>query len=139
MSEQNKALYRKLIDEVIGNKNLSVIDELAAPNFVDHNPIPGTPATRDGLKQQMEMFLVGFPDLRTSITFLVAEGDLVVGHHTTTGTHQGEFMGIQATGKTIQVDEIHIVRIANGQAVEHWGLADEMNMMQQLGLAQAPT
>ena len=136
MSEENKALYQKFIAEVIGKKDLAVLDKLVAPNFVDHNPIPGTPATREGMKQGISMLFSAFPDLQSPITFLVAEGDLVVGHHTTTGTHQGEFMGIPATGKKIQVDEIHIVRIVNGKAVEHWGLLEDMAMMQQLGVVQ---
>jgi hypothetical protein len=62
----------------------------------------------------------------------------VVGHQTTTGTNQGEFMGAPATGKSIEVSEIHIVRIVNGKAVEHWGLMEDMAMMQQLGLMVAP-
>ena len=136
MSEQNKALYRKFVAEVIDKKNLAVLDELVASNFVDHNPIPDTPATKEGMKQGITMLHSAFPDLKSPVTFLVAEGDLVVGHHTTTGTHQGEFMGIPATGKKIQVDEIHIVRIDNGKAVEHWGLVEDMAMMQQLGVAQ---
>ncbi len=139
MSEQNKALYRRFIDEVIGRKNLGAIDELLAPDFVDHNPMPGLLPNREGMKQAMSMFLSAFPDMQSDISFFVAEGDLVVGHHTTTGTHQGEFMGIPATGKKVSFDEIHTVRIVNGKAVEHWGLADDAAMMQQLGVAQAPS
>lgn len=139
MSEQNKALYRKFTDEIIAKKNLAMIDELIAPNFVDHNPIPGTPATRESMKQGLGMFLKAFPDLQSRNNFLVAEGDLVVGLDTTTVTHQGEFMGIPATNKKIQINEIHIVRIANGKAVEHWGLVEEMAMMQQLGVVQGPS
>jgi hypothetical protein len=80
------------------------------------------------------MFVEAFPDVRSTVNFLVAEGDLVVGHQTTTGHHQGEFMGVPATGKSVTVDEIHIVRIVNGQAVEHWGLANDMAMLAQLGV-----
>ena len=134
MSDANKALYKRFNDEVIGKKNIAAIDELLAPSFVEHNPMPGTPADREGLKQALGMLLSAFPDLNSTTNFLVAEGDLVVGHHTTTGTNQGEFMGMPATGKKMRMDEIHIVRIVDGKAVEHWGLVDDMAMMQQLGM-----
>ena len=62
---------------------------------------------------------------------------MVVGRHTTTVTHNGEFMGIPATGKQVTIAEIHIVRIVNGKAVEHWGQADQLGMMQQLGVVPA--
>ena len=104
MSDTNKALYMRFIDEVIGKKNIAIIDELLAPSFVDHNPIPGMAADREGVKQGMGMFLSAFPDLSSTTDFVVAEGDLVVGHHTTTGTNQGEFMGMPATGKKMRMD-----------------------------------
>ena len=134
MSEENKRLYQRFMDEVVNGKDLSVVDELISDDFVDHNPMPGMASTKAGMKQQMEMFLSAFPDTHTGTTFLLAEGDFVVGHHTTTGTNGGEFMGVPATGKSIEVAEIHIVRIVNGKAVEHWGLIDDAAMMQQMGL-----
>ncbi len=86
----------------------------------------------------MEMFFAAFPDMRSDTTFLLADGDCVVGHHTTIGTNQGDFMGMPATGKRVEVTEIHIVRFADGRAVEHWGLVDDVSMMQQLGIMEAP-
>ena len=65
---------------------------------------------------------------------MIAEGDKIVGRVTLTGTHQGELMGIPATGKKVSFSEIHIVRISNGKVVEHWEVADTMSMMQQLGV-----
>jgi predicted ester cyclase len=88
------------------------------------------------MRQGMETFLRAFPDIRSRVDFMVADGDLVVGHHTTTGTQAEEFLGIPATGKSFRVDEIHIVRIVDGKAVEHWGLADDLNMLQQLGVLE---
>ena len=138
MSEQNIAAYKKFVDEVIANKNLAVIDDLISPEFVDHNPLPGTAGGRDGMKEALTMFLGAFPDAKSSLTLTIAEGDLVVGHHTTTGTHRGDQMGIPATGKAVQFDEIHIVRFVDGRAVEHWGLSDDMSMMTQLGVIPMP-
>jgi predicted ester cyclase len=86
------------------------------------------------MKNLVTMFRAAFPDLHSTVDLLIAEGDIVVGRHATTGTHRGEFMGIPATNKQVSISEIHIVRIANGKAVEHWGNQDDMGMMQQLGL-----
>jgi predicted ester cyclase len=138
MSERNKALYRRFIDEVLNRQDLSLLDELVSDDFTDHNPVPGTSPDKAGMLQGIGGFFEAFPDMRSEVDFLVAEGDLVVGHHTTTGTHQGDLMGIPATGRRIRVNEIHIVRIVDGQAVEHWGITDDMAMMQQLGVVEAP-
>ena len=94
MSEENKALYRRFIDEIIKNKRVEVIDELMDPNMVEHNPVPGQAPGLDGMKEFMGMFFAAFPDLDSTIDLLIAEGDIVAGRMTTTGTHTGEFMGI---------------------------------------------
>ena len=84
------------------------------------------------------MFRSAFPDLTSKIDVLMAEGDLVAGRMTTSGTQRGEFMGIPPTNKSFTMTEVHIVRIANGKAVEHWGNSDDMSMMQQLGVIPEP-
>ena len=137
MSEQNKALYRRFVDEIINGKNTSGIGDLMAVDMVDHNLMPGQAPGLEGMEQLMTMFLSAFPDLHTTIDVLIAEGDIVAGRMTTTGTHRGDFMGIPATGKQVKFSEIHIIRIANGKAVEHWGNSDDMGMMQQLGVIPA--
>ena len=134
MSEENKALYRRFIDEIIINKNVDAIDNLMSADMIEHNPVPGQTPSREGMKQLMSMFFSAFPDLHSSIDVLVAEGDIVAGRMTTTGTHKGDFMGIAATGKQVNFTDTHIVRIVNGKAVEHWGNSDDMTMMQQLGV-----
>ena len=138
MSEENKALFRRFIDEVVNKHNVDVIDELMEPNFIEHNLPPGAAPGVAGMKQFMGMFFSAFPDLKSTVGEMVAEGDKVVGFMTTTGTHKGDFMGIPASGKQFTMSEIHMVRIANGKAVEHWGLADDMAMMQQIGAIPAP-
>ena len=137
MSEENKALFRRFVDEIINKKDVSLIDDLIAGDMVDHNLLPGQEPGREGMKQMLGMFLAAFPDLRSNIDLLVAEGDIVAGRMTTTGTHKQDFMGIPATGKQVNFSEIHIVRIVNGKAVEHWGNSDDMGMMQQLGVIPA--
>ena len=121
MLEQNKALFERFVDEVFNKKNVAVLDELMAFTVDEH-------------KEEITAFLGAFPDLHVTVEDLIAEGDKIVGRVTLTGTHQGELMGIPATGKKVSFSEILIVRISNGKAVEQWEVADTMSMMQQLGV-----
>ena len=138
MSDQNKALFRRLVQEVFNEGKLTTADELGT-GYVEHSPAPGQAPGVEGFKQLVQMFRSAFPDLRMVIDDLIAEGDKVVARMTTTGTHRGEFMGLAPTGKPIKISEIHILRFANGKVQEHWGLADDLSMMQQLGAISAPT
>ena len=138
MSEQNKDLFRRMVDEVFAQGKVDVINELIEPNWVDHNPIPGQEPGPEGMKKLVVMFRDAFPDLTSNVDLLMAEGDLVAGRMTTSGTHKGEFMGIPPTNKRFTMSETHIVRIANGKAVEHWGNSDDMGMMMQLGVIPEP-
>ena len=138
-TEQNKALARQLVEELINQGNISVIDELLIPDFVEHEELPpGIPSGREAPNAMFAMLRSAFPDLKATIEHLIAEGDEVVLHMTWTGTHEGEFMGIPPTGKSISINVIDILRIAGGKFVEHWGVMDSMAMMQQLGVVPAP-
>ena len=121
MSEQNKTLFKRYIDEVFHKRNMAFIDEFLDPNLVEH-------------REDIYAFLGAFPDLHVTVEDLIAEGDKIVGRVTLTGTHQGELMGIPATGKKVSFSEILIARISNGKVVELWEVSDTMTMMQQLGV-----
>ena len=133
MSEENKALVRRFYEEVMNRGNMAVVDELSAPNIVDHNPMPGQAAGPEGFKQFVGMFRSAFPDLNVTADDVIAEGDKVVARTTMRGTHRGEFMGIAPTNKQVTVSGMDMVRIANGKAVEVWHIDDALGMMQQLG------
>jgi steroid delta-isomerase-like uncharacterized protein len=138
-TEQNKALVRQLVEEVINQGNIRMIDEFLIPDFVEHEELPpGIPPGREAPKALFTMLRSAFPDLKATIEHLIAEGDKVVFHMTWTGTHEGEFMGIPPTGKSISINVIDILGIAEGKFVEHWGVMDSMAMMQQLGVVPAP-
>jgi steroid delta-isomerase-like uncharacterized protein len=137
-TEQNKAVARQFVEEVIGRGNNSLVDELVAPDFVDHQEFLGMPPGREGLKQVNKIMRSAFPDTSATIEDMVAEGDKVVIRWTMRATHKGEFMGMPPTGKSISVGVINIQRFAGGKIVEHWGLTDSMAMMQQLGAMPAP-
>jgi steroid delta-isomerase-like uncharacterized protein len=136
-SEENKAKTRRFMEEVLNKGNMQVVDELIAPNFVEHDPFPGQAPGVEGLKQAMVALRQAFPDLHVTVDEMLSDGDKVVIRSTMKGTHKGTFMNIPATGKQISVEGIDIVRISNGRVVEHWGVTDNLTMMQQLGLVPA--
>lgn len=134
--EETKAFGRRLV-EALNTGNLPAIDEVFASNYVDRNPFPGTTPDRDGLKQGLTKFRAAFPDYRYTIEDEITAGDKLVQRLTARGTQKGEFQGVSPTGKQVNWTEIHIARVANGKVVEHWGIEDQLGMMQQLGLAPA--
>ncbi len=136
--EENKATVQMFYDEVLNRGNLDVIDKMTAENYVDHTAPPGMPPGREGEKQWFTMLRAAFPDGQTTIDDIIAEGDKVAVRATMTGTHQGDFMGIPATGKQVTISGIDVTRFHEGQSVEHWGQWDMAALMQQLGVAPLP-
>lgn len=132
--EQNKAAVKRFYDEVVNQARMELIDDLVAPNFVEHEQFPGLTNDREGVKQFFEIMRKAFPDLRIDAHDLLAEGDKVVARATMSGTHQGEFMGVPATGRKISVAVIDLVQLEQGKDVAHWGLTDTMSMLQQIGV-----
>lgn len=129
----NKALDRRYFDDVLNAGRLEVIDEICAENYAGH--VPGFPTNdREGDKQLVGMMRAGFPDLRFTMDDQIAEGDLVLHRLTARGTHRGEFMGIPATGRSVEVTGMNINRIENGRIAESWGVIDVLGLMQQLGV-----
>lgn len=131
--EKNAAMMKRFYEEVANKGNMAMIDELVAENFSDHEAMPGMKPGRAGLKEFFGMFRAAFPDLKFTVKDMVATGDKVWAYITITGTHKGEFMGMPATGKQINVNGFDLVRFEGGKAVEHWGVTDSMAMMEQLG------
>lgn len=137
-TEDNKALVRRLYEEVFNRGNLSTVDELLAADYIDHTALPGTSPGPGGLKQFISMFRAAFPDLHFTIEDMIAEGDTVVVRQTYRGTHKGDLMGISSTGKQVTITSIDIGRFAGGKLVEHWGSTDSLGLLQQLGVVAAP-
>lgn len=138
MSEENKAIEGRFIEEVLNKKNLAAADELVAEDFVELDPFPGQEQGREGLKQVLRMLFAAFPDLQWTIEELIAEGDKVVNRFTWHGTHRGEFLGIPPTGRQITVKGVVIDRIAEGKIVDSRILMDNFGLMQQLGVIPTP-
>jgi steroid delta-isomerase-like uncharacterized protein len=125
--------------ELINAGDIDGFGDLLADDFVEHEEMPGLERSKAGVKQLFHMYRAAFPDLRMEVQDLVVEGDKAVARVRATGTHQGELMGMPASGKKVDVQLIDITRFGDdGLALEHWGVFDALGMMQQLGAIPAP-
>jgi predicted ester cyclase len=124
VTEENKAVVRRLVEEVLNEGRLEVVDELYAPGLA--------PAAR----RWIAPFRASFPDVHMEIVELVAEGDKVVGRFTCSATHLGEWLGHAPTGRRFErVDEVSIFRFRDGRIAQVWSLEDSLDRLRQLGLA----
>ena len=131
--EQNKAIIRRLFEEVWNSGDLAAADEIIDPNMVDHVTRPENPIGLEGFKQGVTMFRSALPDLEITSDDLLAAGDKVAVLWTARGTHLGEFMGIAPTGKWIEVRGMYMYRLAGGKLVERAGARDMLGLLQQIG------
>ena len=129
--EENKAIFRRIVEEGFNKGNLAIVDELVATNHVNHTDNVHGP---EEYKQFITMYRTAFPDLHMTIEDQIAEGDKVVNRWTSRGTHKGDLMGIPPTGKQVTVMGIYVARIAGSKIVEEWGNFDALGMLQQLGV-----
>jgi steroid delta-isomerase-like uncharacterized protein len=132
----NKAAVRRFNDAAnTGDAELisKTIDELIAPDALIRTPLPIQATGAELVKEVFARLLRAYPDLHITIEDLVEEGDKVVSRNTVTGTHQGEYMGIPPTGKSVTYNEVIIARFADGRIAETWGLVDVLSQMRQLG------
>jgi len=128
---------RRLYD-LINAGDIDGFGRQLADDFVERNEVPGIPPTKAGVIQYFQMLLTAFPDFRMDVEDVIASSDKAVARVRVTGTHKGEFMGIPATDKSAAVDLIDITRFDDdGLAHEHWGVVDQLTLMQQLGLILA--
>ena len=118
--------------------NIDGFGELLSDDFVEHEETPGLAPTKAGVKAFFRMYQAAFPDLRMTPEDVLSSGDKAVARVRATGTHQGEFMGMPATGKSVDVQLIDIMRFGDdGLVREHWGVIDALTLMQQLGIVPA--
>jgi steroid delta-isomerase-like uncharacterized protein len=124
--------------ELINAGDIDGFGRQLADDFVEREELPGIPPTKDGVLLYFRMMLAAFPDMRMDVEDVIASGDRAVARVTVTGTNTGEFMGMPATGKSVAVKLIDITRFGDdGLAREHWGVVDQLAMMQQLGVIPA--
>ena len=137
--EENKTQYRRTLEEVFNQGDLAIVDDLVAPDFLNHEVPPGmNNRGPDSTRQIVRMLRTAFPDLHFTIEELVADQDTVAGRVTMSGTHLGLFQGIPPTGRSFQQAHMHFVRFRDGKAIEHRAVRDGLGMMRQLGVIPAP-
>ena len=137
-AEENKAILRRFFDEVHMGGNLDLMSDMATQDYVNHSPSWPDVIGPDSFREMVANMRSAFPDLADTIHDMIAEGNKVVTHWTFAGTHQGEFMGIPATGKQVEVGVVSISHFAGDKVVESWDYVDTLGMMQQLGVVPPP-
>ena len=135
MSEGNKFVIRRSFEELWNKGNLSVADELFAPNYTHHDPsTPDVGRGPESEKKRATLYRTAFPDLKLTIEDIIAEGETVMARWSCRGTHKGDLSGIAPTGKQFTISGVTIARLTNGKLAEGYVNWDALGLMQQLGV-----
>ncbi|MGQ0519881.1 MAG: ester cyclase [Actinomycetota bacterium] len=133
------ANFRRVPLEIFNEGRTELIDELFADDYAEHISLPpGVPATREGVHLFTTALRSAFPDVRYDVVGQFQDGDMHIGHVRVTATMTGDFLGMPASGRSATWEEIHIARMSGGQIREHWGVVDQLGMLQQLGFVPPP-
>ncbi len=133
----NKEVVRRTYDEVLNKRHLELLDELARPDYVEHDPLPGQREGLEGIRDRFSMLIQAL-DPQFTIHDIIAEGDRVAVRWTNSGTHVGEFVGAPPTGRSFSIAGTDIYRMEDGKLAEHWHVVDMYGLMIQLGLLPTP-
>jgi steroid delta-isomerase-like uncharacterized protein len=140
LAQQNSRLVQRAVEEVWNGGNYDVLDEFVASDIVIHGTTPEADIHgHAGIRQFYGMLRAAFPDLHFTINDQLADGDRVATCWTASATHRGDFQGIPATGKSVRMSGIDIDLIVGGKVVECWPVVDELGLLQQLGVLEAPS
>jgi steroid delta-isomerase-like uncharacterized protein len=133
--EQLTVLSWRFDDEAFNKGNLDIVEELIHPNFVNHDPLPGQSHDKAGVAPAVVTLRQGFPDLQFVNDEIIAQNDIVAHRATITGTHQGEYLGVAATGQQIVIRLSDFQRWQDGKMIERWSIADTTDLVAKLGLS----
>ena len=134
--DENKAVWRRFVEEIPNKRNFDAIDVLVDENVVFWMPDPIR--GRAALKDEINARLATFSDVRVEIAELVAEGDRAIGLVNINGTMTGEYMGQDVTGKALSLQVAHFLRFTGGRIVEDRQISDSLSVLVQLGLIEVP-
>jgi steroid delta-isomerase-like uncharacterized protein len=135
---QGAQLIQEFYDEILCGGNLDKVDELVTDDVVDHEEgLPGQPEGKEGVVFFVNAMRDAFSDLKATVGQSLESGDLAAAEVTITGKHTGDFMGVPATDKPFEIKSIDIVRFEGDKCAEHWGVTDNMALMQQIGAVPA--
>ena len=135
--ETNKNVVRRYYEAVLNGGDVELLDELAAADYDEHTLFPGQPNGLEGLKARVGAIVAAFQPVFT-VHELICEGDTVAVYWTNTGTHQGEFMGVPPSGRTLTISGMDFYRLRGGRMAEHWDVVQELQLLQQLGVLPEP-
>jgi steroid delta-isomerase-like uncharacterized protein len=139
VGQDAKTVALRLARDVFSGGDLEAFEELFAEGYVNHSmPVPDIPGTKDGFRELVTATRHAFPDVAVHVDHVIAEGDIVAFHDHVTATSTREFLGVPANGERIEWTEIHWLRIADGQIVEHWTNFDQLGILRQLGALGEP-
>ena len=138
MSEQNKAIVRRVLEELFERGDLGAADDLIHPEFVNHEAPPGNPQGPEGLKETVSWLRGLWGPMRAEIEDEIAAEDKVVARVIMHGRHLGEFLGRPPTGREFATKQIHIWRLEDATVIEHWSVRDDLGEALQLGLIGQP-
>jgi steroid delta-isomerase-like uncharacterized protein len=133
MSKEANIAAQKKFGEAVNSGNYEEFNELVAEDSVDHDPAPGQVPGPEGYAKFFGMMRAAFPDMKLAVEHLSAADDTVSFAYRVTGTHGGDFMGIPATGKSINVRGMQISKFTDGKMSERWGSSDELGILKQIG------
>jgi len=133
-SDAAKAVVRRNTEEVQGKGRFDVFEELFADDFVDHTPQPDMTPDKAGVRKLYRDLREAFPDFHAKIHWQLCDGDRVVTYKTYSGTHEGQFLGVDPTHRRIHFETVDVMRIQRGQITDHWGVGNLFSLMSQLGV-----
>jgi steroid delta-isomerase-like uncharacterized protein len=133
ISDAAKSVVRRNTEEVQGQGKFEVFDQLFADDFVDHTTQPGTTPDKAGVRKLYTYLRQAFPDFHAEIHWQLADGDRVTTFKTYHGTHEGPYLGIAPSHRKIQFETVDVMRVENGKITDHWGVANLLSLMRQIG------
>lgn len=133
----NEQLFREIIEDGFSKGDVTVVDKLFSPDFVEHQH-GFRPPYASSVKRAIEGLHESFPDFSMTVDALVSSDDQVWGRMTARGTQHGQFGPMPPTGKRIEITVVDIMRFRDGKLVEHWGVPDRLAAMEQLGMKPPP-
>ncbi|MES2622134.1 MAG: ester cyclase [Bacteroidota bacterium] len=131
---RNREIALRFYEEVINVQNVDALDKFCSPNYLEHQYDTHFDSDLKGVKKAFKEYFRAFPDMHVKVNFMMAEGDLLTAHITTTGTNTGSIYGQKPTNKKMEINGVDITRFKNGKVEEHWGFAEEGKLLTQLGL-----
>lgn len=140
-AEANRQLFQRYFDKCANDGNLDLADEIFAPDYLHHdpaNPDPRPVVGPQGVRDHLTSLMGAFPDLKFEVEETIADDDQIIVRWTARGTNTGDYFGMPATGKPIEITGMNTWRVKDGQAIEGWVNRDDMGLLQQLGVVPAP-